>query len=1066
MADANVAAAENDDGNSEESDESQRDLGAASNAASEISEEDSIHEEEEQQHGTMSGLGVHPPEILNMNSERLAEDFRDFQQAWEIFVLAAEIGAKSDAVKVALLKNFLGMEAVKVLNTLLVPANQNTPAAVLTALEGYCLPQSNETYERFLFNTATQQPNEDINQYVSRLRTLAATCNYADLKDSLIRDRIVVGIKSDDTRKALLKTANLTLATAIDTCRAQKLVEDRMTTMKIKEEPVEPERGAEVVAKVRAAEASTFCKYCGRKDHRIGDRESCPANGAKCRNCGKLNHFAKVCRAKSQKEEKDTESASKWKKKVKKVKAVEEEDDEDSEESEYITSVEVVSAIEKRIMTDMELSLKKKEEPQRLRCQIDTGASCNVITLSDLKTLGGKRTDLDPSMVEMKGFGGQLVPAIGQVFLRHMKDSKCYKLLFQVVDLPRKVLQSPLLGSKTCIALGFISVHIVNVCGEEEKEDSTKIRNPEGDRIVAKFEDVFSGDGRFEGAVDIELNDSPPKQQEPRRVPISLRQKLQNELQDLEKRGIVEKVEDFTEWTSNIVIVCRNDKVRICLDPVHLNKAIKRPRLQMTTLEEILPELHNVKVFSKLDVRNGFWHVQLTEKSSRITAFWTPYGRYVWKRLPFGLSSSPEIFQQKLQQALHGLVGIEVLVDDILVTGRGNTEPEAVKDHNRNLLALLQRCRAVGIKLNKAKMRLNQTEVRFFGHVLSKDGLKPDPQKTEAISSMDTPKDAAELQRFLGVVNYMAKFIPKLSETSVPLREALASAKWTWGQQQAKAFSMLKKKIVAITTLKFFDPKTETTIQCDASSYALGAVLMQQGQPIMFASRVLTATEQKYAQIEKETLAILFSCKRFDQYIFGNKQVTVETDHLPLQAIFKKPLSDVPKRVQRMILSLQRYELNVKYVKGSQVIIADTLSRNIRANQPATSGEANSLWKSIEEVNALDTIELHEDLLLKIQQATVQDEVSRVLKEYIMNGWPKDKNKVEECAKPYFPVHCELVMQNGVILRGDRITVPSSSRQLVLEMLHYSHQGEQATLRRAREVVYWPNMTEDRKSVV
>lgn len=192
----------------------------------------------------------------------------------------------------------------------------------------------------------------------------------------------------------------------------------------------------------------------------------------------------------------------------------------------------------------------------------------------------------------------------------------------------------------------------------------------------------------------------------------------------------------------------------------------------------------------------------------------------------------------------------------------------------------------------------------------------------------------------------------------------------------------------------------------------------------------------------------------------------METDHLPLPAIFKKSLSDVPKRVQRMILSLQRYELNVKYVKGSQVIIANTLSRSIRDNQPATSGEANSLLTSIEEVNVLDTIEVHEDLLLKIQQATVRDETSRVRKEYIMIGWPKYKHKVEECAKPHFPVHCDLIMLNGVILRGDWITVPSSCRQLVFRMLHYSHQEKQATLRKAREVVYWPNMTDYIKNFV
>ncbi|XP_055523186.1 uncharacterized protein K02A2.6-like [Wyeomyia smithii] len=612
----------------------------------------------------MNVMGVHPPGFLNIDSDRLANDFRDFKQSWENFVLAAKIGEKSDAVKVALLKNFLGTGAVKILNTLLAPENQNTPAAVLTALEGYCLPQSNETYERFLFNTATQNPNEDINQFVSKVRSLAATCNYGDLKDSLIRDRIVVGVRSDDTRKALLKTANLTLAMAIDTCRAQKLVEDRVTTMKIKEESTEADKYSEVIAKVRAADWSGSCKYCGRRDHRIGDRERCPANGATCRR-----------------------TFDELEKKINKVKIVDEE--ENSNDSDYITSVEEVNVVEKKMTTEVKFAINKHEEPKGVRCQIDTGASCNVITRYELSQLTKSEVELKPSGTKLKGFGGQVVPAVGRVVLRHKNGDKCSKVVFQVVDLSPKVLQMPLLGYNTCVALGIISVHKINECKVEENSNEEG-HNPECETIIKKFRDVFSGDGRF-------------KQQEPRRVPVSLRQKLQHELEDLEKRGIIEKVEEFTEWTSNVVLVVRNDKVRICLDPVQLNQAIKRPRLQMSTLEEILPELHNVKVFSTLDVRIGFWHVQLTDKSSRITAFWTQFGRYIWKRLPFGLSCSPETFQQKLQQALQGLNGIEVLVDDILIVGRGNTESEAAKDHNRNLIALLQRCRDFGIKLSKAK---------------------------------------------------------------------------------------------------------------------------------------------------------------------------------------------------------------------------------------------------------------------------------------------------------------------------------------------------------------------------
>lgn len=174
--------------------------------------------------------------------------------------------------------------------------------------------------------------------------------------------------------------------------------------------------------------------------------------------------------------------------------------------------------------------------------------------------------------------------------------------------------------------------------------------------------------------------------------------------------------------------------------------------------------------------------------------------------LPFGLSS-PEIFQQKLCQALQGLEGIEILADDILCVGRGKTEQEAMVNHNQCLTALLERCKQTGIKLNRTKMRLNRSEVQFFGHVLSKDGLKPDPGKTSAISKMPQPSNAAELQRFLGLANYMSKFIPKLSEMSVELRDALAEDAWSWGKRRRETFVALKNQIAQITSLKYYNPR-------------------------------------------------------------------------------------------------------------------------------------------------------------------------------------------------------------------------------------------------------------------
>ena len=225
-------------------------------------------------------------------------------------------------------------------------------------------------------------------------------------------------------------------------------------------------------------------------------------------------------------------------------------------------------------------------------------------------------------------------------------------------------------------------------------------------------------------------------------------------------------------------------------------------------------------------------------------------------------------------------------------------------------------------------MRLRLDQVTYLGQLLTSDGLKPDPVKVEAIASMPQPSDKRAVQRLLGCVNYLSRFMPRLSEVSEPLRKLTEKdAVFVWESQQQEAFEAIKAMISSAPVLKYYDVASETTIQCDASESGLGATLLQDGQPIAFASRSLSAVERQYGQIEKECLSIVFACSRFNQYIHGRDLTTVETDHKPLVPIFQKSLHSAPKRLQRMLLRLQRYNLHVKYLPGPQMFIADMLSR-------------------------------------------------------------------------------------------------------------------------------------------
>lgn len=236
--------------------------------------------------------------------------------------------------------------------------------------------------------------------------------------------------------------------------------------------------------------------------------------------------------------------------------------------------------------------------------------------------------------------------------------------------------------------------------------------------------------------------------------------------------------------------------------------------------------------------------------------------------MPFGISVAPEEFECKLHEKLTGLEGVEILRDDLLVVGYGDTQEEADANHDENLRKLLDRAREVKLKLNSKKMNLKKPQVKFMGHVISKDGLKPDPDKVNAVENMPKPTCKKETLSLLGFINYLAKFLPRLSEVAQPLRNlTLTNAQFMWSEQHDKAFDEVKKLVANHPVLKYYDINDEVTIQCDASERGLGATLLQNGQPVAFASRTLSAVEQRYAQIEKECLAIVFGCQKFSQYI-------------------------------------------------------------------------------------------------------------------------------------------------------------------------------------------------------
>ena len=368
--------------------------------------------------------------------------------------------------------------------------------------------------------------------------------------------------------------------------------------------------------------------------------------------------------------------------------------------------------------------------------------------------------------------GSQVKPIrTARIIMRNPKTRKKYSVEFVVV----KSDLTPLIGARAAQEMELITVNDENfiMTLPPLRRNELQVKQITADELIKQYSDAFNHQsGTLPGEVQLEVDNTVKTIITPtRRVPTALKDELKEELNRYVEQGILTPVEEPKPWVSSLAVATKKSgALRVCIDPRPLNEALKRETYQIPILNEILPELSQAKVFSTVDLRSGYWHCVLDHESSLLTTFSTPFGRYRWCRLPFGLPVSSEIFQKRVNQALEGLSGVLDIADDILVFRVGNNEQEATADHNRNLEALLRRCRERNIALNRDKLKLKRKEVPFMGHVLTSHGVKMDPEKAKAVQEMPKPEDVEGIQRINGFVNYLAKFLPGLADIMEPLR--------------------------------------------------------------------------------------------------------------------------------------------------------------------------------------------------------------------------------------------------------------------------------------------------------
>ena len=954
---------------------------------------------------------LNPPQQLSLTGN-LAETFKRFKQAFEIYSTASGLEAKSKKIQSSTLLHIIGPEAIDIYNTFQWEHGDCSPdcdaatsfhavSCILKQFENYCIPRKNVTIERHIFFTRDQQPGEQLDTFVTDLKLKSKSCEFGTLTDSLIKDRIVGGIRSDLVRARLLREPDLSLKKAQDICRAAEATEMQLKLMSEETNALNAlSKHGQKPKPDNQQVVINDCRYCG-KQH---PPRRCPAFGQICRNCRKKNHFSSVCKSMP-------------------IDFI----DSDRSKAHSNTDEFFLGKIDGKSETCREWTADLEVEGHQIKFTLDTGAQVNVLPSGLFNKL--KKRPLKQSKARLTTYSGEKLAVLGKALLSCVIKERNISIEFQIVDTQSK----PILGLNSCESLGLVQrIDVID------------------DEVLAEYPDVLEGLGSMKEDYMIRADQSVrPVVHATRKVPAALRDRLKRELDRMEGETVIEKVDHPTAWVNSLVIVEKKDGgLRLCLDPRDLNKAIQREHYQLPTIEEIASRQSGNRVFSVLDANSAFWQIHLNKKCADLTTFNTPFGRYRFLRLPFGLNSSAEVFAKRFHQAFEKVPGVETYMDELLIGGKD------VNEHDERLRQVLETAREEGIKLKPSKCSIRKKEVKFVGHVITDSGLKADDSKIEAINAIPSPTNRKELERFLGMVNYLGKFLPNLSDTTAPLRSLLKKeTEWQWIDQHEQTIIKLKKMITEAPVLAFYDPQKPITLSVDASPDGLGAALCQEDKPVAFMSRSLTDCEQRYAQIEKEMLAVVFGLEHFHYYVYG-KSVKVETDHKPLEAIIKKPLSSAPPRLQRMLLRLMKYDVTLVYKPGKDMFVPDTLSRAALPQQSPSSDD----W-DMQVHMVITSLPMSDEKLEMFQKATKEDETLQTLQMQIQTGWPKNKADVPVCIRAFSGFHEEISVADGLLLKGEQLIVPASLQKDMLHKLHEGHLGRDKCLATAREIFFWPGMS-------
>ncbi|XP_060547811.1 uncharacterized protein K02A2.6-like [Pantherophis guttatus] len=988
------------------------------------------------------------------------EKWGSYMSRFECFMVANDMQGLPDVRKKALFLSHCGPRVFDTAEALSEPNSVHNISwsTLQTLLKDHYAPTPSKYVQRYDFRQRLQQEGESISEYIAALCKAATQCEYRDL-DEMLLEQLIFGVRDSRLQRRLLARSNLTLLIALDEARAQesstkaaeRLKSSHVTRTTQKTAPVHREATSTTSEGESEEEVYRTEQSCtARREPRYGcascggshSRQNCKFRDAICRSCEKRGHIARVCRSKAHQSYKPRgqpfQSEPAPHRRPNRDGGNQKGAKFEDAGAYTIRIAETCTSPGEKTYTTVEI------EGRECQMEIDTGSPISIMSWENLKKIipSARKRQLQPQQRRLKDYQGNRIPVEGRGEFQVQYGEFTEKLPLTIVsdNLPS------LLGMDWFRALGMGFTGVRNV-RSTLKED-----------LMQEFQDVFDERlGKYVGTpISFNLNPNiAPIRLKPRRVPFALKPKIDIELDKLIKQGVLVPV-DHANWETPIVTPVKPDgSVRICADyKCTINKALQQSAYPVPIVHHLLHSLGPGKIFAKLDLAQAYQQLPVDGATAEAQTIVTHRGAFKCNRLQFGVSVAPGLFQSTMERLLQGIPRVVPYFDDVLITADNEQQLR------ERLRGVLRKFRDAGLRVKRNKCMIAVPSVEFLGYRVDGTGIHPTESKIRAIREAPTPKDKAELQAFLGLLNFYAIFLKDKATVAEPLHRLLTKkATWKWGKAEDRAFAGIKKLLSAESFLIQYNATLPLVLACDASPFGVGAVLSHRlpnglEAPIAYYSRTLSSAERNYSQLDKEALAAVSGVKKFHEYLFG-RDFELITNHRPLLGLLagdRPTPAALSPRMTRWAIFLAAYSYRLVHRPGADMGNADALSRC-----PLPDGlEDPTPGIPILLIDVLDSGPITS---AEVARASTKDHVIRTVASWVMRGWPEKIGSGE--FKLFAGKRDELTMQGGCLLWGDRVVIPLRLREKVLTLLHEGHPGIVRMKGLARSYVWWPSMDTD-----